>query len=437
MNYSVVRIETRTRESVGKFERHIERKNDTYANMNVDLERSHMNVHFRSTGDLTYNEHLDKRVAAGEVSLRGLKKDAKVFDEMILDVNSGYFEQHGGYDYAVQFYEHAFHFAESVYGAENIVSAVLHADEINTRLTEELGHPVYHYHLHVMALPVVEKKVLWTKRCKDPALVGTVKEVVNQISHSKKWASDKPLLDKQGQPVLQKNGKPKFVASYSILQDRFLDYMQAHGYMDIQRGERGSTAVHLSTLDYQIQQEKGRLSDLQDDRVDAEKVLEALHEQKDTASAELGRLHAQAEDAKVKLNALTPQITDIENFYRETIGSTDGSIPEPETFQSAKRYRKRLLPMVQKLRDLAVTLYHRLQELTRNYDRLFRKYMDTCRSNEDLRAENGRLRADAEDLSRVKRVLGEEAVEDAVDQALRDEGFNIPHRKPNLNRDAR
>ena len=58
-NFSVARIETRTRATVGKFERHIERKNDSYENMNVDLSRTPMNVSFKSCGELTYNEHLD------------------------------------------------------------------------------------------------------------------------------------------------------------------------------------------------------------------------------------------------------------------------------------------------------------------------------------------------------------------------------------------
>lgn len=408
MNYSVARIETHTRESIGKFERHNERKNDIYANMNVDLERSYRNVHFRNPGELTYNEHLDRLVSDGKVSLRGLKKDAKVFDEMILDVNSGFFEQHGGYEYAVRFYEAAYHFAEEVYGQENIISAVLHADEVNLRLTEELGHPVYHYHLHVMALPVVEKRILWTKRCKDPALVGTVKEVVQQISHSKKWASDKPMVDKYGNPVLQKNGKPKFVASYSILQDRFLDYMQAHGFTDIQRGKRGSTAAHLSTLDYQIRQEKERLHDLEEDRAAVQR---------------------QTDEAKARLKELTPDIEDVERFYQEHITAPTDSVPEPEAFQSAKKYRKRILPLIQKLRELAMSLYRRLQDMTKSYDRLFWKYHDVCDSNETLRQENNRLRVDAEDLSRVKKVLGDEAVDDAIDQALREEGFDIPVKK--------
>ena len=105
---------------------------------------------------------------------------------MILDVNSDYFEQHGGYEFARRFYEEAYRFAAKVYGEAHILSAVMHADEINLALTKKYGHPVYHYHLHIVALPVVEKQVLWSKRCKDPALVGTVKKTIQQVSHSKK-----------------------------------------------------------------------------------------------------------------------------------------------------------------------------------------------------------------------------------------------------------
>ena len=79
----------------------------------------------------------------------------------------------------------------------------MHADEINHAMTEALGREVYHYHLHVVYVPVVEKQILWSKRCKDKALVGTVKETVMQVSRSKKWAS-KPLLDESRKPVLQK-----------------------------------------------------------------------------------------------------------------------------------------------------------------------------------------------------------------------------------------
>ena len=155
--------------------------------------------------------------ANGTISTRGLKPDATYYCELIFDVNSAYFDNHGGYEFAKQFYADAYKAAVQIVGGEQyVLSAVMHADEINRAMTEALGREVYHYHLHVVYVPVVEKQILWLKRCKDKALVGTVKETVMQVSRSKKWAS-KPLLDDAGKPVFQKNGKPVLKKSYSIL----------------------------------------------------------------------------------------------------------------------------------------------------------------------------------------------------------------------------
>ena len=236
-------------------ERKDTRKNETYENMNVIVERIPFNVHFKKTTAPTYMEQLKQMETDGQVSLRGLRKDATLFDEIVIDVNTMYFERNGGYEYAKQFYEEAYHFIEEKFGADNVISAVMHADEINIAASEELGKEVYHYHLHAMVLPVVEKEILWSKRCKDPELRGTVKEVVNQISHSKKWKSDIPMTDEKGNPLLKKNGKPMFRASYSILQDELFNYMTERGFKGFQRGEYGSTAEHLTSLQYQIQQE--------------------------------------------------------------------------------------------------------------------------------------------------------------------------------------
>lgn len=91
----------------------------------------------------------------------------------------------------------------------------------------------------------------WSKRCKDPELVGTVKEVIHQVSHSKKWRSEKKL-DEDGNPILNSKGKPTYHASYSVLQDRFFEHMQGAGFTGFIRGERGSTAENLTSLEYKI-----------------------------------------------------------------------------------------------------------------------------------------------------------------------------------------
>ena len=110
-NYSVARVQTYTRASVLKAERHNERKNESYSNMNVDLTQTQKNMHYKKCKS-TYNERLKEMIDDGEISLRGLKDNAKVFDEIIFDINSDYFEQNGGYEFAKRFYEKAFHFAE-------------------------------------------------------------------------------------------------------------------------------------------------------------------------------------------------------------------------------------------------------------------------------------------------------------------------------------
>ena len=268
---SCARVKKYTSSDVSKAERHNERKNETYENMNVIAERIPYNVHFKEPTSPTYMEQLKQMEQDGKVSLRGLRKDATLFNEIVIDVNTMYFERNGGYEYAKQFYEEAFHFIEEKFGADNVISAVMHADEINLVATEDLGKEVYHYHLHAMVLPVVEKEILWSKRCKDPELRGTVKEVVNQISHSKKWKSDIPLVDEKGNPLLRKNGKPMFRASYSILQDELFNHMTEKGFKGFQRGEYGSTAEHLTSLQYQIKQDTQRLDKLQQ-RIQKEQV---------------------------------------------------------------------------------------------------------------------------------------------------------------------
>ena len=271
VDMSCARVKKYTSSDVSKAERHNERKNETYENMNVIAERIPYNVHFKKPTFPTYMEQLKQMEQDGKVSLRGLRKDATLFNEIVIDVNTMYFERNGGYEYAKQFYEEAFHFIEEKFGADNVISAVMHADEINLAATEDLGKEVYHYHLHAMVLPVVEKEILWSKRCKDPELRGTVKEVVNQISHSKKWKSDIPLVDEKGNPLLRKNGKPMFRASYSILQDELFNHMTEKGFKGFQCGEYGSTAEHLTSLQYQIKQDTQRLDKLQQ-RIQKEQV---------------------------------------------------------------------------------------------------------------------------------------------------------------------
>ena len=136
----------------------------------------------------------------------------------------------------------------------------------NRAMSEALRQDVYHYHLHVVYVPVVEKQIRWSKRCKDKSLVGKVKETVMQVSMSKKWAS-KPVLDEAtGEPLKTAKGKPVLKKSYSVLQDDFFQYMREAGYEDIERGERGSSEEHLTVTQFKVEREQARLAELQTEK---------------------------------------------------------------------------------------------------------------------------------------------------------------------------
>ena len=240
-----------TPDDVAKIQEHNEREKDSYSNQDIVPERTPLNVHFKTPTD-DYVKMFEQMEQDGVISTRGLKPDAIKYGELVFDVNSAYFYNHGGYEFAKQFYADAYKAAVEIVGGEQyILSAVMHADEHNRAMSEALGEDVYHYHLHVVYIPVVEKQILWSKRCKDEALRGTVKETITQVSRSKKWDS-KPVLDEDGNPKLNEKGKKILRSSYSVLQDDFFNFMRAAGYTDVERGERGSTEEHLTVTQFKF-----------------------------------------------------------------------------------------------------------------------------------------------------------------------------------------
>lgn len=421
---SFVREEPLRRSSIGIRERHNERKNEAYSNADVVPERSFMNIHFKQP-EASYESILNHLLNEKIVSDRGLRQDAKVFGEMVFDVNTRYFDEHGGYDYAKEFFAEAYRCAVGIVGGEQfIVSAVMHADERNRSLSQELGRDVYHYHLHVVYIPVVKKDILWSKRCKDPALRGTVKEQINQISHSKKWRSSR-VLDEQGKPLFTLDGKPLLENSYSVLQDIFFDHMEEAGYHGFQRGERGSTAEHLSVLQFKTEKEQERLSGLEEKTAAAAETLEALEQEQEQGREAVARLSKTASDYERRLEELAPQVQDVEELIGMNVHSTEELVPNPSRMESVKSYRQnKVFPLVEKLRGWLLALYRKYLDLKQDYRDLRQKFSRVSQERSyyeeranSLSSENYLLRESAQDLNRVRRALGDEAVDDAIDWA--------------------
>jgi hypothetical protein len=284
----------------------------------------------------TYGETFDRLLAEKKISEKWLKPDSKLVDELVFDVNTDYFERNGGYEFAKKFYEEAYRLAAKEVGSEDyIISAVLHADERNKVLSDQLGYDVYHYHLHVVYVPVVEKREYFRKKKGEPENAERkLKEVYQQISHAKKW----PM-----RVNVERDGKTVVLNSYSLLQDRYFEYMKAAGFDGFERGERGSKKEHLDVLGYKIQQDEKRLEALDRRREKKEIQLEKLETKiavKEKAKATIAEVNAMGkpgllggvvlsdEEAK-RLKSLARKSVGIDTRaadYRKKIDTLNGEI---------------------------------------------------------------------------------------------------------------
>ncbi|WP_124100026.1 plasmid recombination protein [Ruminococcus sp. Marseille-P6503] len=385
---------------IGKTQSHNERENESYSNQDIVPERTSMNVHFKKP-TAGYAEIFEQMVADGTISTRGLKADAEKVGELVFDVNSAYFYNHGGYDYAKQFYADAYKAAVEIVGGEQyILSAVMHADERNRAMFDALGQDVYHYHLHVVYVPVVEKKIKWSKRCKDPALVGTVKERIMQVSMSKKWTSE-PVIGEDGKPLKTKTGKVVLKQSYSVLQDDFFEYMRKAGYTDVERGERGSSEEHLTVTQFKVMKEQERLSELQDTRTALQSEIQDLQEAQEEESKQLDktkeRIKSQKLDIK-RIDAIEAKPTLIGNKVTVDKDDFDMVVTAAKKHVTQEKKESKLQKaldaahkLIAELRSTIADLTSKLSEATKELAE-YKSVRGRLRTA-DLEKENDRLRS--------------------------------------------
>ena len=393
----------------------------SYNNQDIVPERAHLNVHFKKpTG--SYDEMFQQMKEDGTISTRGLKDGAFLYGELVFDVNTAYFHNHGGYEFAKQFYTDAYKAAIEIVGGEQyILSAVMHADERNRAMSDALGKDVYHYHLHVVYIPVVEKQILWTKRCKDKSLVGTVKETIHQVSMSKKWNSE-PVLNDMGEPLLTAKGKPVLRKSYSVLQDDFFNAMREAGYDDVERGERGSSEEHLTVTQFKVEKEQVRLVDLQEHNAEMLDMAAQLVSEKETAEKE-------AKLAQAKLDKVAPMLKNMEKLAAEFPDDTDKALPPADVLESAKSYReKKAMPLFKKIVKVLRSVYRSYLELKSRFARLEKDYDREVSKNSTLSSrvqqlvnENKQLQAEVRDYNRVKTAYGPERIAETVQAVIRQE----------------
>lgn len=236
-NYLVFREEGLSSQQIPHRYEHNERTADRYNNTNIKPELSADNYYFKKpTG--TYEEMFQSMIDEGKINTKGLKPDANHYSEIIVGINREYWQDKSP-EYIKQFFQTIYDHIKNRFGEDMILSAVLHLDEIDKDGFQNI-------HMHIVAIPSVEKKRYYTKRSNQykelAEQVGEkniktnderlLKEVERQVSHSKFFES-------------QKDEKHRMVYSYSVWQDEILSALTTAGFTGIHRGLSNQKAVHV------------------------------------------------------------------------------------------------------------------------------------------------------------------------------------------------
>lgn len=215
--------------AVPLMERHNERLNHNYSNKDIDLSRTSENYHLKRIQAESYQQEFDRirirQELKGNLRLQG-KKQSTVLCEFVITSDKDFFDRLGT-DRTKRFFQDAYDFVTAKAGGEQyILSAVVHMDEATP-------------HMHVVFIPVINGKDRKGNPCK-------------RINCSEFW---------------------KGRDSYSRLQDEYYDFITSRGY-ELERGEKGRTAEHLSVVEYKLKKTEEQLAAMSEQILEIENIEE-------------------------------------------------------------------------------------------------------------------------------------------------------------------
>ena len=336
MSYAIIRNKNHKMNAVPLLERHNERLNHNYSNKDIDLSRTSENYHLKIIQAETYQQEFERirtrQELKGNLRLHG-EKQSTVLCEFVITSDKEFFDRLGK-ERTRRFFEDAYDFVTAKVGGEQyVLSAVVHMDEATP-------------HMHVAFIPVINGKDRKGNPCK-------------RINCSEFW---------------------KGRDSYSRLQDEYYDFITSRGY-DLERGEKGSTAEHLTVAEYKLKK--------------TEEQLAATTEQ----LAEIKNIE-EIKTANLPLNTVAIKKDDFETLSAAAKNYVGAKNAEAENIQ-LKVECLSLRNENEKLKSEKDNLSGQLHQLEYEYGRFY----ETVADDIDLVEENKKLKKENEVISSQVHIL--------------------------------
>jgi len=341
LSYAIIRNENHKMNAVPLLERHNERLNHNYSNKDINLSRTSENYHLKKIQAETYQKEFERirtrQELKGNLRLHG-DKQSTILCEFVITSDKDFFDRLGK-ERTRRFFEDAYDFVTAKVGGEQyILSAVVHMDEATP-------------HMHIAFIPVINGKDRKGNPCK-------------RINCSEFW---------------------KGRDSYSRLQDEYYDFITSSGY-DLERGEKGSTAEHLTVAEYKLKKTEEQLAETTEQFAEIKNIEEIK-----TANLPLNTVAIKKDDFEM-LSAAAKNYVGAKNAKAENI--------------QLKAECKKLKSENEGLKSERDNLSGQLHQLEYEYGRFY----DTVADDIDFAKENEKLKKENEVISSQVHTLTNDVV---------------------------
>jgi len=296
MSYGIIRVQRISVGAVGGIQIHNRREKNgvSHSNKDIDWDRTHLNYSLcPSIDNNSYHQLIQRRIKEGFQGTKAIRKDAVKLCEALFTSDSSFFDTISIAD-RIEFFKDCYSFACEKYGKENIISAVVHLDERTP-------------HLHIDFVPLTSDGRL----------------------------SAKDVLGNK--------------AALQQLQDDF--YAKVSKKWGLERGERGSSARHLSVMDMKIKTAQEELDSIQRQAEKIETYLKE-HTSEQINIAQIAQIDAESENkGLIKRYRQLP-----EKQYQQLIRLAESGVRASELERMNEQLQKKVAEQAQSISKLGVSV---------------------------------------------------------------------------------
>ena len=225
MSYMVCHFGKYKSGNVFGLQKHNQRENENYSNMDIDKARTPLNYDLVNQEDINYLKRVKTIIEANRASERSIRKDATVYCECIISSDSAFFENLTE-DKQKEFFKSSLDYLKNKIGEEFIISANVHLDETTP-------------HMHVGFVPIIDnslsaKKLIDRKFLREvqdqlPAYLKNLGfDIQRGIKNSKRKHKDTKELKKELDREYENRCKDiKFVEEYKNKLERKIEQLEA------------------------------------------------------------------------------------------------------------------------------------------------------------------------------------------------------------------